>query len=65
MGVHGGAHGGAAAGTQRFIMASRYQNYVERASKPDPVGTLLSVITVTGLLYLITSGLPPADLLHR
>jgi hypothetical protein len=41
------------------------QTYVERASNLILVGTLLSVITVTGLLYLITSGLPPADLLHR
>jgi malonate transporter len=48
-----------------FIMASRYQTYVERASNLILVGTLLSVITVTGLLYLITSGLAPADLLHR
>jgi malonate transporter and related proteins len=48
-----------------FIMASRYQVYVERASNLILVGTLLSVITVTALLYLITSGLAPLDLLHR
>jgi malonate transporter and related proteins len=48
-----------------FIMASRYQTYVERASNLILVGTLLSVITVTALLYLITSGLAPVDLLHR
>jgi malonate transporter len=48
-----------------FIMASRYQTYVERASNLILVGTLLSVITVTGLLFLITSGLAPIDLLHR
>ncbi|MEA2842040.1 MAG: malonate transporter [Methylobacteriaceae bacterium] len=48
-----------------FIMASRYQTYVEGSSNLILVGTLVSVITVTGLLYLITSGLAPVDLLHR
>jgi predicted permease len=48
-----------------FIMASSYQTYVERSSNLILAGTLLSVITVTGLLYLITSGLAPVDLLHR
>jgi predicted permease len=48
-----------------FIMASSYQVYVERSSNLILVGTLVSVITVTGLLYLITSGLAPTDLLHR
>jgi malonate transporter and related proteins len=48
-----------------FIMASRYQTYVERASNLILIGTLFSVITVTGLLYLITSGLAPVDLLRR
>jgi malonate transporter len=46
-------------------MASSYQVYVERSSNLILVGTLVSVITVTGLLYLITSGLAPTDLLHR
>jgi predicted permease len=48
-----------------FIMASRYQTYVERAPNLILVGALLSVITVTALLYLITSGLAPVDLLHH
>jgi predicted permease len=37
-----------------FVMASQYKAYVERASAIILIGTIASVITVTGLLYLIT-----------
>ena len=39
-----------------FVMASQYQVYVERASAIILIGTIASVVTVTGLLYLITIG---------
>jgi predicted permease len=39
-----------------FVMASQYKVYVERASAIILIGTIASVITVTGLLYLITIG---------
>lgn len=39
-----------------FVMASQYQVYVERASALILIGTIASVVTVTGLLYLITVG---------
>jgi predicted permease len=39
-----------------FVMASQYKVYVERASAVILIGTIASVVTVTGLLYLITIG---------
>jgi predicted permease len=39
-----------------FVMASQYKVYVERASAIILIGTIASVVTVTGLLYLITIG---------
>lgn len=39
-----------------FVMASQYQTYVERASSVILVGTVVSVFTVTGVLYLIVHG---------
>jgi hypothetical protein len=47
-----------------FVMANQYQTYVERASATILIGTLCSVVTVTGLLYLIASGLVPYRLFH-
>jgi hypothetical protein len=47
-----------------FVMASQYQVYVERASSTILVGTLCSVVTVTGLLYAIASGTVPYRLFH-
>jgi hypothetical protein len=47
-----------------FVMASQYQVYVERASSTILVGTLCSVLTVTGVLYAIGSGLVPYRLFH-
>lgn len=45
-----------------FVIARQYGAYVERASSIVLVGTLVSVFTVTGLLYLIAHGILPADL---
>jgi predicted permease len=39
-----------------FVIANQYKVYVERASAIILIGTIASVVTVTGLLYLITIG---------
>lgn len=39
-----------------FVMASQYKVYVERASALILLGTMASVVTVTGLLFLIAVG---------
>ncbi len=48
-----------------FVMASQYRVYVERASSAILIGTLASVATVTGLLWLISNDLLPVSLLAR
>ncbi|MBB5751121.1 AEC family transporter [Prosthecomicrobium pneumaticum] len=48
--------------TNVFVLAQQYGVYVQRASATILVGTLVSVFTVTALLYAITNGLLPADL---
>lgn len=48
--------------TNVFVLAQQYGFWVERASACILITTFLSVITLTGLLYGITSGLLPADL---
>ncbi len=48
--------------TNVFVIAQQYGVWVERASASVLVTTCLSVLTVTGLLYLITSGILPPDL---
>lgn len=45
-----------------FVMASQYNVYVERASSLIMAGTIFSVFTVTGLLYLIAVGGVPYNL---
>ena len=45
-----------------FVIANQYQVYVERASTAIMVGTLTSVVTVTGLLLLIVENRIPYDL---
>lgn len=45
-----------------FVIARQYGFYVERASSAVLVGTVVSVFTVTGLLYLITNGILVPDL---
>tara|TARA_R100000005_G_C4993063_1_gene200188 strand:- start:530 stop:1495 length:966 start_codon:yes stop_codon:yes gene_type:complete len=48
--------------TNVFVIAQQYGVWVERASATILLSTTLSVFTVTALLYLITTGLLPADL---
>ncbi|TKT79324.1 AEC family transporter [Aquamicrobium sp. LC103] len=48
--------------TNVFVIAQQYGVWVERASASVLVTTLLSVATVTGILYLIKSGTIPPDL---
>ena len=48
--------------TNVFVLAQQYETWVERASATVLVTTVFSVVTVTVLLYAITSGLLPADL---
>ena len=42
-----------------FVMARQYETYVERASSGVLVGTLVSIVTVTGLLWLIAENWLP------
>ncbi|MBX3570262.1 MAG: AEC family transporter [Rhizobiaceae bacterium] len=48
--------------TNVFVIAQQYGVWVQRASASILVTTCASVLTVTGLLYLITSGILPPDL---
>lgn len=48
--------------TNVFVIAQQYGIWVERASASILLTTLFSVVTVTGLLYLIRSGSLPPDL---
>lgn len=48
--------------TNVFVIAQQYGVWVERASATVLVTTSLSVVTVTLLLYAMTTGLMPADL---
>lgn len=48
--------------TNVFVIGQQYGVWQERASATILITTLLSVATVTGLLYLIRSGALPADL---
>ena len=48
--------------TNVFVIAQQYGVWVERASASLLVTSSLAVVTVTSLLYLITSGILPADL---
>jgi predicted permease len=47
--------------TNVFVLAQQYGVWVERASATILVTTILSVASVSVLLYGITSGLLPAD----
>ena len=47
-----------------FVLANQYKVFVERASTAILAGTLISVFTVTGLLYLIANDMIPFDPLH-
>ncbi|MGE0499808.1 MAG: AEC family transporter [Rhizobiaceae bacterium] len=48
--------------TNVFVIAQQYGVWVQRASASILLTTLFSVATVTGLLYLIRSGVLPPDL---
>jgi malonate transporter and related proteins len=45
-----------------FVIANQYRVYVERASTAILIGTLVSVVTVTGLLLLVAHDSIPYDL---
>ena len=48
--------------TNVFVLAQQYGVWVERASASILITTALSVLTVTALLYAVTTGILPADL---
>lgn len=48
--------------TNVFVIGQQYGVWVERASAMILITTVLSIITVSGLLYLMTQQLLPADL---
>ncbi len=48
--------------TNVFVIAQQYNVWVQRASASVLITTCLSVVTVTGLLYLIRHGILPPDL---
>jgi len=48
-----------------FVMATQYQTYVQRASSAILIGTLASVVTVTGLLWLVSNDVLPVTLFPR
>ena len=48
--------------TNVFVIAQQYGVWIERASASILVTTVVSVLTVTGLLYLIKGGMLPPDL---
>lgn len=45
-----------------FVIAQHYGAWTERASASVVITTMLSVVTVTGVVYLIVNGVVPADL---
>ncbi|MEM1289347.1 MAG: AEC family transporter [Pseudomonadota bacterium] len=45
-----------------FVMARQYNVWIERASSMVLIGTLVSIPTLTGMIFLVTQGLIPADL---
>lgn len=47
-----------------FILARQYHVYIEEASAAVLIGTLSSVVTVTGMLYLVREQLIPLNLFH-
>ncbi|MFC4171449.1 AEC family transporter [Microvirga sp. GCM10011540] len=45
-----------------FVISTQYNVGVERASACVLIGTLVSMVTLTGLLYLVSTGILPYDL---
>lgn len=48
--------------TNVYVLAQQYGVWIERASAAILLTTVTSILTVSGLLFLITSGYLPADL---
>jgi malonate transporter and related proteins len=48
--------------TNVFVIAQQYGVWIERASATILLSTMISVVSVTILIYAITTGLMPADL---
>lgn len=48
--------------TNVFVIAQQYGVWVERASSSILATTVVSIVTVTGLLYLMQIGKLPPDL---
>ncbi len=48
--------------TNVFVIAQQYDVWVNRASSMVLISTIVSVVTVTGLLYIIATGALPHDL---
>lgn len=48
-----------------FVIGSQYGVYVERASSAILIGTIVSVLTVTALLYAISTGFLPYEAFWR
>ncbi|MFH3478820.1 MULTISPECIES: AEC family transporter [unclassified Xanthobacter] len=47
-----------------FVLARQYHTYMEEASTAVLVGTVLSVFSVTAMLFLLKAQIIPLDLLH-
>jgi malonate transporter len=47
-----------------YVMARQYEAYIAQASAGILVGTVTSIVTVTGLLYLIRQGMIAPNLFH-
>jgi predicted permease len=45
-----------------FVLAQQYNVYVERASSSILIGTIISVFTLTTVLYLVSNNMVPTDL---
>lgn len=48
--------------TNVFVLAQQYGAWVERASASVLITTMLSVASLTGVIYLLVNGIVPADL---
>jgi predicted permease len=47
-----------------YVMARQYEVYIAQSSAGILVGTLASIVTVTGLLYMIQHDMIAPDLFH-
>jgi hypothetical protein len=48
-----------------FVLASQYQVGIERASAAILAGTLVSMVTLTGIIWLLKTGTVPVSLFGR